>query len=61
MTRDETVPVSGRVVRPTPVEGTVVDVDFGYPASVVLTVEKDGERYYETYGLVSVDRETDVG
>ncbi|MFC4549803.1 MULTISPECIES: hypothetical protein [Halorussus] len=61
MTRDEAVPVSGRLVRPTPVDGTVVDVDFGYLTSVVLTVEKDGERYYETYGLVSVEREADVG
>lgn len=56
---EDTDAVTDRLVRPIPVNGTVVDVDTGYPRSIVLTVEKDGERFYETYELVSVDVETD--
>ncbi|UPV74823.1 hypothetical protein M0R89_01835 [Halorussus limi] len=55
VTSDETVTVAGRLVRPTRVEGTVLDVDWGYPSSIVVTVESDGERYYETYELAAVE------
>ncbi|UPW00796.1 hypothetical protein M0R88_01520 [Halorussus gelatinilyticus] len=57
---DETVTVAGRLVRPTRVEGTVLDVDWGYPSSIVVTVEKDEGRYVETYELAAVERAADV-
>ena len=60
MTDEETATVAGRLVRPTRVDGTVLDVDWGYPSSVVVTVEKDGDRYYETYELAAVERAADV-
>lgn len=47
--------------QPSPVTGTVIDIDLGYPTAVILIVEKDGRRYYETYELVSVDDGTGSG
>lgn len=38
-----------------PVEGEVVDVDTGYESVVVVTVERNGDTYYETYELTDVE------
>lgn len=43
-----------RILRPDPVNGEVVDIDTGYDRTIVVTVEKGGVIYYETYELTDV-------
>lgn len=43
---------------PEPVDGEVVDVDTGYANAVVVTVEREGDRYHETYELADVEPAT---
>lgn len=38
------------------VEGELVDVDTGYKNAVIITVEDNGDIYYETYVLADVER-----
>lgn len=42
------------VAHPEPVDGEVQDIDTGYTDTIVVTVEKDGEIYYEQYELTDV-------
>lgn len=44
------------VNHPEPVDGEVVDIDTGYEETIVLTVEADGETYYETYEIIHVEK-----
>lgn len=46
-----------RFSTPESVDGEVLQIDTGYDQAVVLTVEKDGEIYYETYELTSVEKQ----
>lgn len=39
---------------PEPIDGEVVDIDTGYEATIVVTVETDGETYYEEYELTNI-------
>lgn len=61
MSTDQATVIAGRLVRPEPASGRVVDVDCGYSGAIVLTVEADdGSRYYETYELAAVDAEYEL-
>lgn len=40
---------------PEPVDGKEINIDTGHERTVVVTVEANGEKYYETYELKSVD------
>lgn len=40
--------------QPEPIDGEVVDIDTGYEGTIVLTVEADGETYYEEYELTNI-------
>lgn len=37
-----------------------MDVDCGYSGAIVLTVEADGSRYYETYELTAVNEDSEL-
>lgn len=60
MTDDSEELVARHPIRPQSIDGTVVDIDLGYPSSLVMIIEKDGENYYETYELVSIERKEDT-
>lgn len=53
--------VAGELRSPTPVaDGVVVDIDQGVPGSIILTLKRDGEVFYETYELARVEAATDL-
>ncbi|WP_433629636.1 hypothetical protein [Halomicrococcus sp. NG-SE-24] len=60
MTDDNEEIVARHFIRPQSIDGTVVDIDLGYPLSLVMIIEQDGENYYETYELVSIERKEDT-
>lgn len=60
MSADSSNLIAGRLIRPEPISGRVVDVDCGYSGAIVLTVEADGSRYYETYELTAVNEDSEL-
>lgn len=60
MTDITPTPIAGQLIRPEPVDGKIENVDIGFPGTVILTVVKNGARYYETYELVTVETEEEV-
>lgn len=53
--------IAGELSSPRPVaDGVVQDMDLGLPGSIVLTVRRDDDVFYETYELVRVESRTEM-
>lgn len=55
--------VAGELHSPAPVtdaDAEVIGFDLGVAGSIILTVKREGEVFYETYELVRVEAEADL-
>lgn len=60
MDRSAPARIARQILRPDPVDGEVVEIDTGYNDTIVVTVEKEGEIYYETYELADVRKKDEA-